>query len=274
MYLGKEPLTIIHIQQHTFVGLKSWFDDYVNTYHSSDSEYQRNIDLKYEHTLLVCKEIRHVGRNLNLDKDSLQFAEITALFHDIGRFEQYYRYGTFVDLKSENHSTLGIKILKEKRILKDIHPETQALIFRTIFNHNQFELPRYESEVCLFFSKLLRDADKLDIWRIVTEYYQQRHLYRNNGIELDLPDIPEISDQVFDDLISGRIVRTEHLRTLNDFKLLQMGWIYDINFLETYRLVQKRGILESIRNTLPQTKKVNKLYDQLNNYLLQKAMGG
>ncbi|MCJ7812127.1 HD domain-containing protein [bacterium] len=274
MYLRKESLTIARIQQHTLLALKSWFDDYVNTYRSNDPQYQRNMDLKYKHTLLVCKEIRNVGRSLNLDKENLQFAEITALFHDVGRFEQYKHYGTFIDLKSENHSTLGINILQEKRVLKDVQPETQSLIFRTILNHNQFELPRYESEVCLFFSKLLRDADKLDIWRLVTEYYLQMNLSRNNGIELDLPDAPEISDQVYDDLISGEIVRTEHLRTLNDFKLLQMGWVYDINFLKTYKLVQKRGILTSIRNTLPQTKKINKLYDQLNSYLHQKAMGG
>jgi hypothetical protein len=32
-----------------------------------------------------------LGQNL----EELYFAEATALFHDIGRFEQYKRYGTF-----------------------------------------------------------------------------------------------------------------------------------------------------------------------------------
>ncbi|MBN2029295.1 HD domain-containing protein [bacterium] len=262
------------IQQKTALSLKFWFRDYVRTYHLDDKQYQRNIDLKYEHTLSVCKEIIHIGRTLNLSRENIQFAEITALFHDVGRFEQYRRYGTFVDLKSENHSVIGINILKEKQVLKDLYPETQMLIYRTIENHNRFRLPDGESEICLFFSKLLRDADKLDIWRVVIQYYQNMHLSRNSGIELDLPDTDKISDHVYHDLMSEKLVRTEHLKTLNDFKLLQMGWIYDIYFLRTYELVQERRYLQAIRDTLPNTEKINILYNKLSDYVQKKITAG
>ncbi len=274
MVVEKELKKIACIQQKTALSLKSWFRDYVRNYYSNDSQYQRNIDLKYEHTLSVCKEIVNIGRTLNLSRENIQFAEITALFHDVGRFEQYRRYGTFVDLKSENHSVIGIRILKEKQVFKDLRPETQILIFCTIENHNRFKLLEGESETCLFFSKLLRDADKLDIWRVVIQYYQNMHLSRNSGIELDLPDRDEISDQVYHDLMSEKLVRTEHLKTLNDFKLLQMGWIYDIYFLKTYELIQKRGYLQSIQDTLPKTEKLNILYNKLKHYLQKKLIAG
>lgn len=274
MFFPKEFGNVAFVRKDTLLKAKSWFDNYVHSYHSSDIEYQQNIDLKYEHTQRVCKEILNIGRSLNLDQASLQFAEMTALFHDVGRFEQYRRYGTFVDFKSENHSELGIKILQENRVLENLYSETQALIFRVIRNHNRFELPRDESDVCLFFSKLLRDADKLDIWRVVIAYYQNMHLFRNSGIELDLPDTDEISDQVYQDLKSEKIVRTEHLKTLNDFKLLQMGWIYDIYFPKTFELIHERGYLKSIFNTLPQTEALNVLYEQLNDYVNKKLIDG
>ncbi len=274
MILKKELKEIAGIQGKTALSLKSWFRDYVRTYHSNNSQYQRNIDLKYEHTLSVCKEIVNIGRTLKLSGENIQFAEITALFHDVGRFEQYRRYGTFVDMKSENHSVIGINVLKEKKVLKDLQTETKKLILCTIENHNRFKLPEGESEACLFFSKLLRDADKLDIWRVVIQYYQNMHLSRNSGIELDLPDRDEISDQVYHDLMSEKLVRTEHLKTLNDFKLLQMGWIYDIYFSKTYELIQERGYLQSIRDTLPNTEKMDILYNKLSHYLHKKSMAG
>jgi putative nucleotidyltransferase with HDIG domain len=47
----------------------------------------------------------------------LELAETIALFHDIGRFEQFKTYGTFDDRASENHATIGLKVLKATDIL-------------------------------------------------------------------------------------------------------------------------------------------------------------
>ncbi|MBN2401846.1 MAG: hypothetical protein JXN64_05560 [Spirochaetes bacterium] len=54
------------------------------------------------------------------------------LLHYIGRFEQYARYKTFVDIRSENHALPGIKILKESKILKTIDPDMREIVLRAI----------------------------------------------------------------------------------------------------------------------------------------------
>ena len=54
----------------------------------------------------VCKEILNIGEQIELNNDELRLSEVIALFHDIGRFEQYAHYKTFVDRKSENHAEL------------------------------------------------------------------------------------------------------------------------------------------------------------------------
>ncbi|MBM9520737.1 hypothetical protein JWG39_13020 [Desulforhopalus vacuolatus] len=51
---------------------------------------------------------------------------------------------------------------------------------------------------------MLRDADNLDIWRVVTEYYQQKDQTTDTGLELGLPDTPVCSDAVVQDLLAGR----------------------------------------------------------------------
>jgi len=255
------------ICQDILSDLKAWFSDYVETFLSGDSDHRRNIELKVDHTRRVCAEILDVGKSLGLNGEDLCLAEITALFHDIGRFEQYARYGTYRDLVSEDHAVLGVRVLRENRVLERLEPPTTDLLLRTVSYHNRAALPENETERCLYFSRLLRDADKLDIWRVVTDYYTQKNGTRNETIELDLPDKPDISDRVYEDLMSGRLVRVDCLRTLNDFKLLQMGWIFDVNFPRTFQLVLERAYLKIIRDTLPPSKRVMEVFSKVQSYL-------
>lgn len=246
--------------------LKNWFTRYVQAFQSNDMELLRNIDLKEEHTKRVCKEIIDIGEQLGLNADELRLAEIIALLHDIGRFEQYARYKTFMDGKSEDHAELGIKILKKYRVLEHFDDGMRHLILQPIKFHNRPSLPGDETETCLFFSQLIRDADKLDIWKVVTDYYYRKDGNQNGAIELDLPDTPGISAEVYQDLMNKRIVDIKHVRNLNDFKLLQTGWIFDINFEPTLNCIKKRRYLELIRDVLPKSKEIKEIFDVIHRF--------
>jgi len=241
--------------------LKDWFTKYVHTFKYNDPDKQQNIDLKEDHTIRVCKEISTIGKQLGLNDDELRLSEIIALFHDIGRFEQYARYHTFMDRKSENHAESGITIIKKFGILNQFDDAVNNLIIRSIQYHNRPSLPHHESEVCLFFSKLLRDADKLDIWKVVTDYYLRKETKRNTAIELGLPDTPGFSEEVYHDLINRSIVKIEHVKNLNDFKLLQIGWVFDINFQPTLNCIKERRYLEMISGVLPESKRINDIFN-------------
>ena len=247
--------------------LEDWFGSYVQQFKSGDPGWLPNIILKEEHTKRVCKEILGIGKEIGLDGGDLCLAKIIALFHDIGRFEQYARYQTFVDHNSVNHAALSVEILKKNGVLNSLDRSIRNLILRAILYHNRFALPEKETKKCLFFAKLLRDADKLDIWRVVTDYYRRKDKKRNIAIELGLPDTPGISNDVYRDLMEGKIVHVAHLKNLNDFKLLQCGWVYDINFVQTLRRVQERGYLEMIREALPKTEKIAEIFSVLQGYM-------
>ena len=248
--------------------LKNWFYFYVNSFASDDPEFQRNIDLKEQHTRRVCQNALNIGKDLGLNDDDLCLAEITALFHDIGRFEQYARYKTFSDRASVNHAAFGVEILQKNKVLDDLAAPLQAFILKVIGYHNQAALPADETERCLFFSKLLRDADKLDIWRVVTAYYEQKDTGETNEtIELDLPDTPGISTDIYESLIKGQTILFDSMKNLNDFKLLQVGWVYDVNFLATLNRLENCGYLKLLKKALPQTEEIGQIFAAVESYM-------
>ncbi len=225
---------------------KKWFKDYARSFLGGSETDDNNIQIKIDHTRRVCDEITFLSRSLGLDKDDIAQAQICALFHDVGRFEQYKRHGTYADHQSEDHAQLGVTILRQQKVLANLPAAQRELIIRVIACHNLARLPDDLDERTCFFARLLRDADKLDIWRVVVAYYREREHKPNTVIELNLPDTPGLSAGVLNDLRAGRFVDRRHIRNLNDFKLLQVGWIYDLNFPATYRLVKERNYLGSI----------------------------
>lgn len=254
----------IRVDRVNLEDVKKWFTNYVHTFKMVNQNIQQNIDLKKDHTIRVCKEILQIGVQIGLDEDELRLAEIIALLHDTGRFEQISRYQTFMDSKSVDHAELGIKVLKHFEVLKPFDDSIKELVYCAVKYHSKPSLPVVENENCLFFSRLIRDADKLDILNVVTEYYHKNGGGKNGAIVLDLPDTPGISDEVYRNLINRSIVNIEHVTNLNDFKLLQAGWIFDINFQPTLNCIKHRRYLELIREVLPQSKEIDEIYDTIN----------
>jgi len=247
--------------------LKDWFTKYAHEFQTENKDINKNLILKQEHTQRVCQEIVAIGKELHLNEGQLFLAEAMALFHDVGRFEQYTKYRTYLDMKSENHAELGVKVLNKNQVLKNIRAEERMLIEKAVFYHNRKDLPNDETEECLFFSKLLRDADKLDIWKVVTDYYQRKTGEENGAIVFGLPDTKDFSDDACNNLISRKLVDVNQIKCVNDFRLLQISWIYDINFVPTFRRIRERKYLEIIREFLIESKKIDSALELALDYI-------
>jgi len=257
------------MDEDTLDDLACWFSGYVKAFKSGDPEKDRNILLKEEHTARVRREIREIGLALELADDDLRLAEAMALFHDLGRFPQYARYKTFSDRRSCDHAALSVKVLLDNGVLDQLDPSEQELILKAISYHNRASLSEEESARCLFFSRLLRDADKLDIWAVLLDYYGRRETegYRNEALELDLPDDQGISEEVLRDIMAGEIVKLAGVKRLNDFKLLQASWVFDLNYRPALVAVRERGYLDETRKFLPRSEEVDRLIDHLKSSL-------
>ncbi len=250
---------------------KKWFADYVAGYYTDDPVHNQPVKLKQGHTERVCEEIMMLGQALNLPAQDMLLAETMALFHDIGRFKQYAAHGTFKDSSSENHAQLGITELTKHQVLSVCSPEERSLITKAIGYHNVCTLPAGVDERCLLFARLLRDADKLDIWRVFVDNYARQNKAPNTTIVLGLPDKPACSPEVLNALQEHRMADLKDTTTLNDFKLLQISWVYDLSFDPTLNTVHQRQYVERIAATLPQTEKVQQAVAAVQAYLKEQV---
>ena len=244
--------------------LQNKFNKYIKSLETTDAEIQWNLQMKIVHTSRVQANIIEICRSLNLSPEQTNLAEASALLHDIGRFEQYLKYGTFKDTDSIDHATLGIKVISEQNILQEVASEEAELILTAINYHNKKDLPLDVTDEELFYCKLIRDADKLDIFDLVVNYYETRDVGNKRSLELSLPDNGKVSDKVYDALYRGKIVNIADVQNLNDFKLLQIGWIFDINFAYAREKILEHNYIERIFQQINCDRDLSKLRGHFN----------
>jgi hypothetical protein len=231
--------------------LRQWFSEYCRSFSMNDRADQRNITLKEEHTANVCGNMDEIASSLGLSPESAALAGAVALFHDLGRFPQYQRYRTFRDSISTNHAALGAAVLVENNVLSRLSGREREIVVRSVALHNVFSLPEGINEDTCFYTKMVRDADKLDIWRIFIEYYGTPEEDRPDAAALGLPDAPGYSPGVLASFLRGEMVQLSQLATLNDFRLLQLAWIFDLNFPRSFALLRDRAYIDKLASFLP-----------------------
>jgi len=241
---------------------RRWFDRYVDGFlgGAGDPDLRYHIELKRDHSFRVCEIAKQIGRGLGLLPDALFIVEIASLFHDIGRFYQYQRYRTFSDPDSEDHAKLGEEILKKQGIADRLDKEDRSVLLQAVRDHN---MPRYPGDTVhrniskkgALVTRIVRDADKIDIYEITCNLYDGKlqaitGLTPGNGI----------SERVCREVLAGKTVMWKTLVTENDFKIMQLGWALDINFVPSLECIRKKGYLRRIRETLPSNPLVDEVY--------------
>ncbi len=256
--------------------LKAWFDDFVSGFYSrkgrlaaGDDEYiNANIKLKEDHSKRVCEEMLFLAGELSLNENQCLLAETIALLHDVGRFPQFKKYHTYHDLRSTNHCLLALDVIREEKLLAGFADDEIQIIETAIKYHGDKELPAELTGDTLLLSKMIRDADKIDIYYVVTEAYMQ---YRddpdNFKLELELPDIDEYSRELLDAVITGGLIDYKLLRSINDIKLCQLSWVYDVNFPATLARIKQRRHIEMIFDFLPDTEDFKKAREKIFTYI-------
>lgn len=239
------------MEQSRLDALHNWFDGYVQTYSDIDPEGYRNILLKVEHTRKVCEIMGLLAEGEGLTPDQARIAEATALLHDVGRFPQFRRWRTFRDSDSDNHARLGIEVIRDQGLLADLPAEERTIIEEAIRFHNLLALPANYTSPSDLYMRLIRDADKLDIWRVFFDYFSLPDDQRPSAVTLGFPDLPRVTPACVTELAAERIIDLQNVKVLNDFKLLQISWVYDLNFPTSYRLLQQRGHIEALAGTIP-----------------------
>lgn len=204
------------------------------------------IKRKQLHSLRVMEESKKVAEALKLSKEDEKLAELIGLLHDIGRFEQYNRGNTYLNEMLLDHANLGVEVLvKDDYIKKYTNNENYiSIILTAIKNHNKFKIEEDLNEEELLFAKIIRDADKLDI------LYEGAKIYWNTQREKESVENSKISVKIEQQFKAERPVKkygNERNDTV-DGLLILLSYIYDINFKETLRIINKEDYVNKILN--------------------------
>ncbi len=119
--------------------------------------------------------------------------------------------------------------------------------------------------------KLIRDADKLDIWRVLIDYYKTANRDSTSAIDLGLPTSEGYSNTILKSLYGSRIASVNDMKNLNDFKLLQISWVYDLNFRPSFHALYEGNFIKNISETLPCTKEISDAVQCALDYVAEKV---
>lgn len=226
--------------------LKNRFADYVSAFISEDGILNPVLQLKLEHSEIVAREAYELSSDLHWAASDRLLASALGLFHDIGRFSQFSQFGTFSDAASVDHGKQGRKVAVESGLFSVLADFESDVLLNGIAHHNKREVPKGLPVKNLHFLSLIRDCDKLDIYRIVLASVKKDGF---KDLSVMLPDVKldrVVGYQMVEEFRRGRSCSFSCVETLGDFLLMQLSWIYDMSYEPTLRKVVDRGILNDL----------------------------
>ncbi len=227
--------------------------------------------LKIDHTLRVLAIAERLCRDAGLDAGLTQAARLAALLHDVGRFPQYQRYRTFRDAESANHAALSITHALREGLLEDAPSPVRRLVLGAVYLHNKRFLPPLRSPALHTIARVLRDSDKLDIYSVMIAHFSQENP-KHPEVALSVVDQPDrYTPAVLDTVLNRQHGDYQAIVYVNDFKLMVIGWLYDLNFGSSARMLQEKGYLDTLIDWLPQNEHVMRLRRQVHEDLARKA---
>lgn len=238
-----------------FAALTARYREYVDGYRDRGGELPPMMALKLAHTMHVVAAAREIAAGENFSPAERRAAEAAALLHDTGRYEQLRRYDTFRDSDSVDHAVFSHDIVRDLGWL-DGRPDREAILFAVLV-HNRRELPAADASgapvapLALTAAKAVRDADKLDIFRVLEHQVSATDWRRDAKAFWNLPTTEPPSAAVLAAVREGRPVDYSQIATLADFVLVQIGWmISGLEYATSRRLCAERGHLEFRRRFL------------------------
>ncbi len=208
---------------------KQKFTTYVETFDMKN----KNILLKYYHSLYVARWMEKLAKRMHASDEEIVLSKILGLLHDIGRFSQIEKTNSYDDQKID-HAKEGCEYLFEQGHIREYLDvkKYDSLIKAAILNHNTYKIDKKLDEMSRKFTYMLRDMDKLDIFRVSATYFE------NELIKEDL------SKPVLNDFKKQILINRKKVKTNSDEVLFTFAYLFDIHFKESFELLEESDNVE------------------------------
>lgn len=212
-------------------------------------QYAKNYDMsldgierKYYHSFRVMNISTEIAKSLNLNKEQIDLATLIGLLHDIARFEEFTRYNKFSLKNKFDHGDYAIEILKKDNFIRKFieTDKYDNIIFAAIKNHNKFKIEEGLDEETMLYCKIIRDADKIDIFYEATVFFW-------NDIKEEMEE-SQISDSYFEQFMNQQAIFRVAEQTVLDSSIIYAAFIFDLNFKYSFEKLKKEAYIDKMIN--------------------------
>lgn len=262
------------------------FAEYVRNYDPSDEK----IKLKINHTYRVAGLCQRIAESLGLSEPDVDIAWLLGMLHDIGRFEQIRRFGTFNDVQSVDHAEFGADLLLKEGLIRKFaegyyeecelarsgneeaeqiiknnehHNKDTGLLEMAIRQHNKYRVKEDLTERQRMFCDILRDADKVDIFKVNADIpmeiiYDVTTEELKNGI---------ITKEVLESFYKKETVLKSVRRSAVDHIVGHISLLFELVYKESYRQAKEQGYVYKLLNFKSDVPEVNAEFDDMRKYV-------
>ena len=249
---------------------KKSFKELIKSYNNQDIP---GFDLKVVHTYQVVEISMMISKKLGLSEEDIKLSGLIALLHDIGRFDELNNFKKFDSVGNDHAMFASILLFEEGFISKFIDTdEYNNIIKKAIENHNKKNIEDGLTKKELLHSKIIRDADKLDNFRVLKE---EKIINIFSGIAKSDSDLKNslLSDKVYNSVIEEQVVDIKDRIYPLDYLVCVLGFTFDINFDESLLIIRKNDYINTLIDRFSYSysqDKMNKIRGVLNNYIEKK----
>lgn len=281
--------------------IKKTFQEYTDRYDSANPK----IKLKIDHTYRVANLCEQIAQSLELSAAEVDLAWLSGMLHDVGRFEQLRRYNTFSDAQSIDHARFAVELLYDEGLIADYVPEISTTelvadartwrsmgganesptaqsedmplsdILQTlriaIGEHSAYRIQKGLDERTRMFCQILRDADKIDIFRVICDTpmeevygFQTKDILRS-----------AITPEVMQAFYEHHAVLRKLKKCPADYIVAHGSLTFELVYPESLRIAKEQGYLKqmmSFQSENPDTAEIfEDLRKDLNGYLEERS---
>lgn len=262
------------------------FAEYVRNYDPSDEK----IKLKIDHTYRVAGLCQRIAESLGLSEPDVDIAWLLGMLHDIGRFEQIRRFGTFNDAQSVDHAEFGADLLFKEGLIRKFaegyykecelarsgneeaeqiiknnehHNKDTGLLEMATRQHNKYRVKEDLTERQRMFCDILRDADEVDIFKVNADIpmeiiYDVTTEELKNGI---------ITKEVLESFYKKETVLKSVRRSAVDHIVGHISLLFELVYKESYRQAKEQGYVYKLLDFKSDVPEVNAEFDDMRKYI-------
>lgn len=262
------------------------FAEYVRNYDPSDEK----IKLKIDHTYRVAGLCQRIAESLGLSEPDVDIAWLLGMLHDIGRFEQIRRFGTFNDAQSVDHAEFGADLLFKEGLIRKFaegyyeecelarsgneeaeqiiknnehHNKDTGLLEMAIRQHNKYRVKEDLTERQRMFCDILRDADKVDIFKVNADIpmeiiYDVTTEELKNGV---------ITKEVLESFYKKETVLKSVRRSAVDHIVGHISLFFELVYKESYRQAKEQGYVYKLLDFKSDVPEVNAEFGDMRKYV-------